>query len=162
MEKPPALSVKMDNANVIGICGYHKSGKTTLIVNLIQRLRKEGYRVATIKSIPEEFSIDREGKDTWRHADAGADAVVAASVNETAFILKHGMEIEQIVEILNRTVKPDLILVEGKKDEKWIPKIAVGEIDLEDAFRYDDNLDEVIEWIKATLKPFSDISSPSH
>jgi len=144
--------------NVIGVYGYHNSGKTTLIVEIIKQMKKEGYTVVTVKNIPRTFSIDTEGKDTSRHADAGAVAVVASSANETAIILKERMELEKIVEILNEIAKPDLILVEGKKDEKQIPKIAIGEIDADAAFRYDDNFSELISWIKSLLVP-SDRSS---
>ncbi len=133
--------------NVIGICGYHNSGKTTLIERLIRRLKRDGYRIATVKNIPKRFSIDTEGKDTWRHGEAGASVVVSSSPNETAFIFKRGMALTEIVDILDKIAHPDLILVEGRKKEK-IPKISVGDIELEDAVRYDDNLDEILSWMK--------------
>ena len=132
--------------NVIGICGYHNSGKTTLIEKLIRRLRNEGYKIATIKNIPKKFSIDTEGKDTWKHRHAGASVVVASSPDETAFIFKRGMELKEIGDILNKIVHPDLILVEGRKMER-IPKISVGDIELEGAIKYEDNIDEIQRWI---------------
>ncbi|NQE54710.1 hypothetical protein C5S29_14060 [ANME-1 cluster archaeon GoMg3.2] len=131
---------------VIGICGYHNSGKTTLIEKLIRRLRNEGYKIATIKNIPKKFSIDTEGKDTWKHRQAGASVVVASSPDETAFIFKRGMELKEIADILNKIVHPDLILVEGRKMER-IPKISVGDIELEGAIKYEDNIDEIQRWI---------------
>ncbi len=133
--------------NVIGICGYQNSGKTTLIEELIRRLKKEGYRIATIKNIPKRFSIDTEGKDTWRHGEAGASVVVSSSPNETAFIFKRGMDLKEIVDILNKIARPDLILVEGRRGER-IPKIAVGDIELEGAMKYEDNLAEILSWMK--------------
>jgi molybdopterin-guanine dinucleotide biosynthesis protein B len=132
--------------NVIGICGFHKSGKTTLIVKLLARLKEAGYRIATIKNIPKPFSIDTEGKDTWKHGVAGARVVVAASPNETAFIFKRGMPLDEIAEILNAVEHPDVILVEGHKAEE-IPKITVGTIELEGAIKYEDNLEEILRWI---------------
>ena len=132
--------------NVIGICGYHNSGKTTLIEKLIRRLRNEGYKIATIKNIPKKFSIDTEGKDTWKHRQAGASVVVASSPDETAFIFKRGMELKEIAGILNEIVHPDLILVEGRKMER-IPKISVGDIELEGAIKYEDNIDKIQRWI---------------
>ncbi len=132
---------------MIGICGYHNSGKTRLIEKLTRRLKMEGYSVATIKSIPRRFSIDTEGKDTWRHGEAGASVVVASSADETAFIFKRGMGLKEITDILNTIAHPDVIIVEGRKMEK-IPKIAVGDIELDDAMRYDDNLDEILSWLK--------------
>ena len=132
--------------NVIGICGYHNSGKTTLIEKLIRRLRNEGYKIATIKNIPKKFSIDTEGKDTWKHRHAGASVVVASSPDETAFIFKRGMELKEIADILNELVHPDIILVEGHKRER-IPKISVGDIELEGAIKYEDNIDVIQSWI---------------
>ncbi len=137
--------------NVIGICGYHNSGKTTLIEKLIRRLRNEGYKIATIKNIPKRFSIDTEGKDTWKHGQAGASVVVASSPDETAFIFKRGMELKEIADILNEIVHPDLILVEGRKMER-IPKISVGDIELEDAIKYEDNIDEIQSWIQDFIR----------
>jgi len=137
--------------NVIGICGYHNSGKTTLIVKLIRRLRNEGYKIATIKNIPKKFSIDTEGKDTWKHRHAGASVVVASSPDETAFIFKRGMELKEIADILNKIVHPNLILVEGRKMER-IPKISVGDIELEGAIKYEDNIDEIQRWIQDFIR----------
>ncbi|MHC1574070.1 MAG: molybdopterin-guanine dinucleotide biosynthesis protein B [Candidatus Syntropharchaeales archaeon] len=153
------ITILMEIQNVIGVCGSHNSGKTTLIVEVIKRLKKDGYKVATIKSIPREFSIDKKGKDTWKHGDAGADAVVALSENETALILKRGMKLERVLEILNEVIEPDLILLEGKKKERRIPKIVVGDLNVDGAFRYDGNFEELIDWIKSLLVS-SDRSSP--
>ncbi len=137
--------------NVIGICGYHNSGKTTLIEKLIRWLRNEGYKIATIKNIPKKFSIDTEGKDTWKHRQAGASVVVASSPDETAFIFKRGMELKEIADILNKIVHPDLILVEGHKRER-IPKISVGDIELEGAIKYEDNIDVIQSWIQDFIR----------
>jgi len=150
--------------NLIGICGYHNSGKTALVEKLIRRLKKEKkekngkYCVATVKNIPKQFSIETEGKDTWRHGEAGASVVVAASPNETAFVFKRGMELKEIAAILNATASPDLILVEGHKREA-IPKISVGNLGLEleveggeGVIKYDGNLDEILNWIKSRVR----------
>ena len=137
--------------NVIGICGYHNSGKTTLIEKLIKLLKNDGYKIATIKNIPKKFSIDTEGKDTWKHSEAGASVVVASSPDETAFMFKRGMELKEIADILNEIVHPDLILVEGHKRER-ISKISVGDIELEGAIKYEDNIDEIQSWIHDLIR----------
>ncbi|RCV65689.1 molybdopterin-guanine dinucleotide biosynthesis protein B [Methanophagales archaeon] len=113
---------------------------------LIKWLKNDGYKVVTIKNIPKRFSIDTAGKDTWKHGQAGASVVVASSPDETAFIFKKGMELKEIADILNKIVHPDLILVEGHKQEE-IPKISVGDIELEGAIKYEDNIDEIQSWI---------------
>ena len=58
--------------HVIGFCGYSGSGKTTLIEQLIARLRLAGQRVSVVKHAHHAFDIDHEGKDSWRHRQAGA------------------------------------------------------------------------------------------
>ena len=46
---------------------------------LSAELRQRGYRVATIKHHSHSgFEIDQQGKDSWRHAQAGSDAVAIA------------------------------------------------------------------------------------
>ncbi len=90
--------------------------------------------------------MDTEGKDTWKHGQAGASIVVASSPDETAFIFKKGMKLKEIADILNEIARPDLILVEGHKQEE-IPKISVGDIELEGAIKYEDNIDEIQSWI---------------
>lgn len=77
--------------------------------------------------------------------------VVASSPDETAFIFKRGMELKEIADILNEIVHPDLILVEGRKMER-IPKISVGDIELEDAIKYEDNIDEIQSWIQDFIR----------
>jgi len=64
---------------VIGVVGGKKSGKTTTIEILTRGLTKRGYTVAVAKHISEtNFTLDTEGKDTWRFVQAGAKTVVAA------------------------------------------------------------------------------------
>ena len=72
--------------HVIGFCGYSGSGKTTLVEQLIVRLRLAGHRVSVVKHAHHEFDIDHEGKDSWRHRQAGAFEVVIASNRRLAKI----------------------------------------------------------------------------
>ncbi len=65
---------------IISIIGKSKSGKTTLVEKLLTELKKRGYRVATIKHHHHvDKSLDTPGKDTYRHAEAGAERVVLIS-----------------------------------------------------------------------------------
>ena len=65
--------------NVIGFAGFSGSGKTTLVEQIIPALRQRGQRVSVVKHAHHKFDIDHPGKDTWRHREAGAFEVVAAS-----------------------------------------------------------------------------------
>jgi molybdopterin-guanine dinucleotide biosynthesis protein MobB len=69
--------------------GFSNSGKTNAIVSLTRELVETGKKVGTLKHIHEaEFTIDTEGKDTWRHAAAGASVVVALAPRELTTIEK--------------------------------------------------------------------------
>ncbi len=67
--------------------GFKKTGKTLLATRIIEDLAAAGYRVAAVKHIHHEFTIDTEGKDTWRMARSGAKIVTSVSPNETAIII---------------------------------------------------------------------------
>ena len=71
---------------IVSIVGKSNSGKTTLIEKLIAELTRRGWRVATIKHNRHGFEIDHEGKDSWRHKQAGAVATVVASPRRIAVI----------------------------------------------------------------------------
>ena len=65
---------------IISVVGKSRSGKTGLVESLIRGLKKKGYKVGTVKHhFHGDFDIDHEGKDSWRHSNAGADTVVIAS-----------------------------------------------------------------------------------
>lgn len=109
---------------IISIVGKSDSGKTTLIEKLVPELNSRGYRIATVKHDIHGFEIDREGKDSWRHKQAGAHTVVISSPNKVALIrdVEKDLSLEEIREKLIQDV--DLIISEGyKKDVQ--PKIEV-------------------------------------
>ncbi len=58
--------------HVFGFAGYSGSGKTTLIEQLIPRLVGRGLRVVADQARAPPFDIDKPGKDSWRHREAGA------------------------------------------------------------------------------------------
>ena len=109
---------------IISIVGKSDSGKTTLIEKLVPELTRRGYRVATVKHDVHGFEVDREGKDSWRHKQAGAHTVVISSPNKVALIrdVEKDFTLDEIREKLIQDV--DLILSEGyKKDVQ--PKIEI-------------------------------------
>jgi molybdopterin-guanine dinucleotide biosynthesis protein B len=109
---------------IISIVGKSDSGKTTLIEKLVPELTRRGYRVATVKHDVHGFDVDREGKDSWRHKQAGAHTVVISSPNKVALIrdVEKDLTLDEIRDKLIQDV--DLILSEGyKKDVQ--PKIEI-------------------------------------
>jgi molybdopterin-guanine dinucleotide biosynthesis protein B len=109
---------------IIAIVGKSGSGKTTLIEKLLPEFKRRGYRVGTIKHHIHAFEIDREGKDSWRHARAGAESVALISPCKLAFVthLTSEMTPEEMRDAFFQDV--DLILAEGYKGYPQ-PKIEV-------------------------------------
>ncbi len=111
--------------NVIGFSGFSRSGKTTLIEQLIPRFRQAGLRVAVVKHAHHAFDIDHEGKDSWRHRKAGAHEVLIASSQRTARMREYDLPVQHLVHDLIAELGPcDWVFVEGFKTSE-IPKIAV-------------------------------------
>src|SRR4030043_7836 len=109
---------------ILSIVGKSDSGKTTLIEKLVPELTRRGCRIATVKHDGHGFEVDREGKDSWRHKQAGAHTVVISSPKKVALIrdVEKDLTLEEIREKLIQDV--DLIVSEGyKKDVQ--PKIEI-------------------------------------
>ena len=111
---------------VISIIGEKKSGKTTLIEDLIMRLRDYG-SVGCIKHA-QELDLD-ESKDTTRLFNAGAEVVIGSSEHATLKISKNKNKNknlnlkEQLKDMADSGM--DFVLVEGFKSSD-LPKIALN------------------------------------
>jgi len=110
----------------VAFTGPSNSGKTTLIEKVAQRLQPH-HRVVVIKHDPKDkASFDKEGKDSWRFFQTGADVVVA-SPTRTTYFSHRPKDLEQIIKMVGDF---DYLLVEGLKS--WpLPRIAIfrGSID---------------------------------
>ena len=111
----PISRKSIDMIPIIAIVGKSGSGKTTLIEKLLPEIKRRGYRVGTVKHHLHEFEVDQEGKDSWRHAQAGADTVVIASPQKLALVkrMNSDMSLEEIRDRFFHDV--DIILAEGYK-----------------------------------------------
>jgi len=110
---------------ILCFVGRSNSGKTTLIERLIAALVRDGYRIATIKHAGHGFNLDTEGKDSWRHKQAGAGTVIVTTKGSLAMFTDVDEDVS--VEELRRRYVPagtDLIIAEGWKHEGY-PKIVV-------------------------------------
>ena len=110
---------------IFGLAGWSGSGKTTLLTGLIPELVARGLTVSTIKHAHHEFDIDRPGKDSWRHRQAGASEVMVASGRRWALMHELRGAAEPALDELVAHMNPvDLLLVEGFKRHPH-PKIEV-------------------------------------
>jgi len=74
---------------VLAVLGHKNSGKTTVAERIVSTLIERGFRVAAAKHISKRgFSMDSEGKDTWRYSAVGANPVIAVSNKETTIKLR--------------------------------------------------------------------------
>lgn len=108
---------------VYGVIGWKNSGKTGLMERLIAEIRRRGLSVSSIKHAHHAFDIDRPGKDSFRHRQAGAGEVLLASRHRWVLMHENAPDQEPpLSELLARLSPVDLVLVEGYKRDDH-PKI---------------------------------------
>jgi molybdopterin-guanine dinucleotide biosynthesis adapter protein len=110
---------------VVGIAGWSGAGKTTMITQVIPVLTRRGVKVATIKHAHHDFDLDKPGKDSWMHRQAGASEVAVVSSRRWALVHELREEPEPtLAEILAKLSPVDLVIVEGFKRLAY-PKLEV-------------------------------------
>jgi molybdopterin-guanine dinucleotide biosynthesis protein B len=99
---------------IIGLAGWSGAGKTTLIAKLIPLVKARGLSVSTVKHAHHDFDIDRPGKDSYIHREAGACEVLVASSNRWALMReRHGAPEPTLLDLLGRLAPVDLVIIEG-------------------------------------------------
>jgi molybdopterin-guanine dinucleotide biosynthesis protein B len=106
----------------VGIVGWSGSGKTTLLTALISIFVARGVRVSSVKHAHHDLMLDKPGKDSYQHAEAGAQEVILAVDN--GFALFSRQREASLPELLERLLPVDLVLVEGFKNYS-MPKLEV-------------------------------------
>lgn len=101
---------------IVCFVGPSGVGKTTLLEQIVMKLKSRGFRVAVIKHAHHGFEIDQQGKDSWRMTQAGCDLVVVSSHRKMVFIQERRDEasLEEIASLLEG--RADIVLAEGYKD----------------------------------------------
>jgi len=109
---------------IVCVVGASNSGKTTYLEKLIPEMVRRGYRVGTVKHDVHGFEMDREGKDSWRHRQAGASVIAVSSPSRIGMIREMSGEME-LEELAGRYFwDTDIILTEGYKKLHY-PKVEV-------------------------------------
>ena len=153
--------------NVVCFAGYSGSGKTTLVEGVISALKLRGLRVSVVKHAHHKFDIDHPGKDTWRHRQAGAFEVVAASSQRMALVREFEQEtqltVHQLIAQLHDGV--DWVLVEGFKQSDLL-KVEVWRAEAGQPTRYTDDdfvvaiaTDDASRLPAPTQRPLLDINN---
>lgn len=109
---------------IVSITGYAKTGKTTLIMEILRALQAKGHKVAVIKHDPHDHGeVDRQGSDTANFWEVGCRAVALSS--PTRLSLFRGVEKdtapEQIIPLCGDV---DCVFLEGYKEWGY-PKIVI-------------------------------------
>ena len=94
---------------VVPFVGYSGSGKTTVLVKVIQELTGRGFRIATIKHHSHDFEMDVPGKDTWRHKQSGAVTTLISSPSRIGMVrdVPHEMDLSELLPLVSHA---DVIL----------------------------------------------------
>jgi molybdopterin-guanine dinucleotide biosynthesis protein B len=112
---------------VVSMVGKSGVGKTTTLERVLREIKQRGYRVGTVKHDTHGFEVDQPGKDSWRHAQAGSDAVAISGPSKMALIrrLDEEMSLDEIVALMGDV---DLVITEGyKRGDR--PKIEVSRLE---------------------------------
>lgn len=99
-----------------GIAGWKNSGKTGLVTRLLAHFTDAGLRVSTIKHAHHAFDVDHDGRDSYRHRQAGAEEVLVASSARVALMTElRGADEPDLEDLIRRLSPVDLVLIEGYK-----------------------------------------------
>ena len=161
---------------LIGLSGWSGAGKTTLIAALIPALRARGLTISTVKHAHHAFDVDKPGKDSYVHREAGATEVLVASRHRYALMRELRDEPEpRLGSLLARLAPVDLVLVEGFKADAhiklevhrletgkdlihpWDPYIRAIATDAPGPFPIErleiDDIDAIVDWVLAHAEP---------
>ncbi|TAL39037.1 MAG: molybdopterin-guanine dinucleotide biosynthesis protein B [Spirochaetes bacterium] len=110
--------------HIISIVGRSGSGKTTLIERLLRHWGEGGLKIAIIKHMKHDFTVDTPGKDTFRYREAGAAASIITNDRDYA-VMASNVDALSPVDLAQRFFPAfDLVIIEGYK-EGDITKIEV-------------------------------------
>ena len=110
---------------VFGIVGLKNSGKTYFARKIISKLVSLNLKVASIKHAHHNFEIDKPNTDSYMHRQAGSEQVIVSSNKKWVKITElKDLKEKNLFELINELNKPDVIIVEGYKNEKH-PKIEI-------------------------------------
>lgn len=115
---------------VVSLVAKSGTGKTTLLEKLIAELKARGYRVGAVKHDAHSFSIDHEGKDSWRLTRAGAEIMLITSPAQLAMVkqIRENEEPPLAETIACYCGELDIVLTEGFKRSN-MPKIEVHRLE---------------------------------
>ena len=108
---------------IYGVIGWKNAGKTTLVERLVAEISGRGFSVSTVKHTHHKVDVDQQGKDSYRHRQAGARQVILSSASRWAVMTElRGVPEAALKELLGHLSPVDLVIVEGYKRDDH-PKV---------------------------------------
>jgi len=152
---------------IIHIVGRTKSGKTTLIVDLVRELTDRGRRVGTLKHSGHAHELDRPGKDSWTHRQAGSIPAAVTTTDQMAVFLPRQPDENPFERLAALFSSCDVVLVEGYiegpgvKLEVWraareIPPICAERSGLTAVITDDPVQTDLPVWPRSDVKKLAD------
>ncbi len=143
------------------IAGWSGSGKTCFLERLIPEFKKRGLRVGTVKHHHSGLELDKPGKDSWRHKNAGSEITVISSPEKIGVVMDvdHDPLIEELTHFFSGM---DLVVVEGYKDAKR-PKVEIFRSAVHETpkFLNDPNLIAIVSDVSVNANvPVFDLNDP--
>lgn len=147
---------------VVGVVGYHKVGKTTIVARMVSIWRQMGLRVGVLKhdGHADAENVDdweKPGSDTERVREAGASLTMVVGGGQTLLRTTPDLEASDVHALLRRMEAHalrmgravDVIVVEGYKASD-LPKVAIITPDAPD-WHVADDLTNVVALVQSPL-----------
>jgi molybdopterin-guanine dinucleotide biosynthesis protein B len=134
---------------ILAFIGWHNSGKTTVIRQVVRRLRDRGYKIAVIKSTKHRgLNLDSPGSDSNLYRKDGIESVALVCPDE--LILFQDITGENLKHLAFRLFPDaDLVIGEGFKHAYGIPKIEITRADASE-----EPLRESVSDVKAVVSDY--------
>lgn len=120
----------MKKSRIIQVVGLSNSGKTSLILDMLKLFEKQNLSVATIKSA-RGHTISSSDKDSDKFLTQGAISSTVSFSNITQITTNKKTPLFELLKNIQSLSDPDIILVEGYKDEEY-DKILVWSEDFKE------------------------------
>lgn len=115
---------------IVAFSGPSNTGKTTAIVKVASILQDNNFKVCIVKHDPKDKAVfDREGKDSFKFSQTGADVAVV-SPNKTTLFKKNTSTIDDLIDLFQDF---DYLLVEGLKNLD-LPRISIFRDRLDESY----------------------------
>lgn len=114
--------VRLTLPKVFCVSAVKDSGKTGLIIKLINEFIRDGYKVGVVKHDGHDYAMDHVGTDTYRFREAGAVVSSIFSDRQYSVNSKVKKTLEDMIAMAQREC--DIVIVEGAKTSTY-PKVEV-------------------------------------